>query len=205
MSSDANTPELTPSIQGLPANRRRQMRHAALLMLLPVLVYAAVRPLVSSDALGLAIAGGVPTLYSLALALVRRQVDPVALVSALGFAVACAVTLLSGGSSLPMKLQEAPITFGLGSVMLVAVLIRRPFAVGRLLRIPSASKRIDSSLGAVIGVFLMLHALVHVVLAVSLSTSGYLVTSRILDTGTLVAGLVALNVYVRRIRASLPE
>ena len=53
--------------------------------------------------------------------------------------------------------------------------------------------------------FLMLHALVHVVLAVSLSTSGYLVTSRILDTGTLVAGLVALNVYVRRIRASLPE
>jgi hypothetical protein len=205
MSSDANTPKLTPSMQALPANRRRQMRHAALLMLLPVLVYAAVRPLVSSDALGLAIAGGVPTLYSLALALVRRQADPVALVSAVGFGVACAVSLLSGGSSLPMKLQEAPITFGVGSVMLVAVLIRRPFPVGRVLRIPSASKRIDSSLGAVIGVFLMLHALVHVALAVALSTSAYLVTSRILDTGTLVAGLVGLNVYVRRVRASLPE
>lgn len=46
---------------------------------------------------------------------------------------------------------------------------------------PVSERAFDSSLGAMIGAFLVLHALLHLVLAVSLSTSSYLVLSRIID------------------------
>lgn len=204
MSSRADTPGLAPSMPGLSADKRRQLRHAALIMVLPVIVYAAVRPLVSSSALALGIAGGIPILYSLVLGFARRRIDPIALVSALGFSLACAVSVVSGGSSLALKLHEAPITFGLGAVMLVAVLVRRPFPLGRLMHVPSPDSRVDSLLGATIGAFLVARALLNVVLAVSLSTSSYLVVSRIVDVGTVVIGLVIVRIAASATSSAVP-
>jgi hypothetical protein len=82
----------------------------------------------------------------------------------------------------------------------VAVVIRRPFPLGRLLRIPNADSRVNSALGAMIGAFLVLHAVLHFVLAVSLSTSSYLVLSRVVNWGTLVVGALLLSLYVPRLR-----
>jgi len=182
------------------SRNRAALRRTALVMLAPVLAYGLVRPLVESDALALGIAGAIPVVYSIVLAVVRRRIDPIALVTAIGFSLACVVSVLAGGSSLPLKLHEAAITFALGLVMLVAVLIGRPLPVSRALRVPSATKAIESSLGALVGGFLMLHALLHLVLAVSLSTSSYVVVGRIADWGTLAIGLLALSAYVRRLR-----
>jgi hypothetical protein len=192
-----------------PAARRfaalhnlKSRRRSALVMLAPVVVYAIVRPLVSSDALGLGIAGAVPIMYSIGLAVVRRRVDPLVLVSAVGFSVACAISLLAGGSSLPLKLQEAPITFAIGMVLLIASMLRRPIPLARLMRVPSPNKNVDSSLGVVVGGFLMLHALLHLTLAVSLSTSSFLVLSKIIDWGTIALGVLALSIYRRHRQAA---
>jgi intracellular septation protein A len=164
-------------------------------------VYVVVRSLVSSDALALGIAGAVPVLYSVVVAVVRRRIDLFALVSGIGFSVAALVSVLTGGSSLPLKLDEAVITFAIGLVLLVAALIRRPVPIGRLLRMPVADKQIDGPLGVAVGGFLVLHALVHVALAVELSTSSYLVLSRVVNWGTIVLGVLGLAAYRRHLSA----
>jgi hypothetical protein len=56
-----------------------------------------------------------------------------------------------------------------------------------------------------IGGFLVLHALLHFALAVSLSTSSYLVAGRIIDWSTVVLGILALAAYLRHTRAAVPD
>src|SRR5207244_214675 len=99
---------------------------AGALLAVPAIAYFLVRPWVPTDAVALAVAGALPLGYQIVLALTRRRLDPVALVSGLGFAAGCLVSLLAGGSSLPLKLHEAAVTFLAGLVLLGAVLVRRP-------------------------------------------------------------------------------
>lgn len=197
MSVHADQADLPMSID--PAARRSMRRRALPLLVGPVLVYAVVRPLVSSSTLALGIAGAIPVLYSIVLAVVRRRIDLFALVSGVGFSVACLVSVLSGGSSLPMKVDEAVITFGIGLVLLTAAAIRRPIPMAKLLRIPTPTKKIDGPLGVAVGGFLVLHALVHIALAVSLSTSSYVVTSRVVDWGTIALAVFGIAAYRRHV------
>jgi hypothetical protein len=85
---------------------------------IPVVLYFAVRPLTDSDAVALAIAGALPLAYQMIVVLVGRRVDRWAVVSAIGLVLACVVSAFAGGSSLPLKLHEAGITFTLGLVLL---------------------------------------------------------------------------------------
>ena len=196
MTNRTESIELMP---GFPRNRAT-LRRIALVMLAPVVAYGLVRPLVGSDALALGIAGAIPVVYSIVLAAVGRRIDPLAILTAIGFSLVCVASVLAGGSSLLLKLHEAAITFGIGLVMHVAVVIGQPLPAGRVLRLPSATKAIDSALGAMIGGFLVLHALLHLALAVSLSTSSYVVASRVVDWGTLAIGALGLSAYLRRLR-----
>jgi hypothetical protein len=164
----------------------------------PAALYFAMRPFTDSDAVALAIAGALPLAYQMIVVLVGRRVDAWATVSGVGFVLACVVSALAGGSSLPLKLHEAGITFALGLVLLVAALIRRPIPLGRLLKAPTN----DSALGALIGAFLVLHALLHLALAITLSTSTYVVAGRLINWGTLAIGAVLLWTYLRRLRAA---
>ncbi len=176
---------------------RGLLLRAAVVVLGPALLYAAVRPAVSSDAVGLAIAGALPLLYAIVLALWRRRMDALAVLSGLGYGLGCLGSVLSGGTALPLKLHEAGFTFALGVVLLVAILIRRPLPLGRLLRLNQPSPAQDTTLGVLVGGFLILHALVHVVLAVTLPTASYLVVSRIVGWGTIVVGAGCLSLYLR--------
>lgn len=166
----------------------------------PVIVYFAVRPSVGSDAAGLAIAGAVPVSYALALVLVRRRVDLWAVLSSVGFAIGCAASLFANSSALPLKLHEAAVTFVVGVVLLGAVMGGRPLPVGRVLRLPHADRDLDTALSLMVGAFLVLHALLHVALALTLSTSSYLTVGRVVDWATIAAGAVCLYGYVRRVR-----
>ena len=98
----------------------------------------------------------------------------------------CLGPLLLGDSSRPPKLHEAVITFTVGTVLVVAVLVRRPIPLGRFFRLPT--NNLDTSIGVMIGGSLVLHALVHVALAITLSTTRYLVTSRVINWATLTVG-----------------
>ncbi len=198
MSSQTDTPAGPPwpTVMIAMGSHRR----AVLLLAAPLAAYALVRPVVSSDAVGLAIAAAVPIVYSIALGLVRRRIDLLAGLSAVGFSFACLISLLTGGSSLPLKLHEALIAFGIGLVLLIAVLFGRPLPIARLLRVPVPDRQLDGALGAVVGGFLVLHALLHFALAVSLSTSSYLLAGRIIDWGTIALGVLGLSAFLRRMR-----
>jgi intracellular septation protein A len=191
-----------PGQRPVTAARRspaRLLRGLAVLVV-PSLAYFAVRPAVSSDAAALAICGALPLAYQIVLVLVRRRVDPWALVSGLGFAVACVVSLLAGGSSLPLKLHVAAVTFIAGLVLLTAALIRRPLPLARLLKVPHHDRRLDATLSVMVGGFLTLHALLHLALAVTLSTATYVLAGRAIDLATLALGAACLYAYLRRLR-----
>jgi hypothetical protein len=72
--------------------------------------------------------------------------------------------------------------FAVGLVLLAGLLIRRPLPIARLLRVHSPDKRIDSTLSAMIGGFL-----VHI------------------DWSTVVLGILALAAYLRYTRAALTD
>jgi hypothetical protein len=184
-----------------PQPHRAIARRALIIGLAPVIAYAVVRPLVGSDALGLAIAGAIPLIYAFGRAPSRHRIDSVAIVVSIGYALGCIASLLTGGNSLPLKLHEAAITFAIGLVLLIAVLIRRPIPVTRWLRVPP-TEQLDSTLGIMLGGFLLLHALLHLALAVSLSTASYLVMSRVVNWATLAVGMLCLSAYLRRIRTT---
>jgi intracellular septation protein A len=189
------------SIKELTApGNRNSLRRAAVVLVAPLVVYLLLRPYVASDAIALVLAGAIPSGYCLGLAVVKHRVDPLALISALGFVAACLVTVLANGNPLPLKLHEAVITFAVGIVLLAGVLIRRPLPVARLLRVVDAPNGLDRNLSLMIGAFLVLHALAHLVLALSLPTSTYLVASRVVNWGSLAIGGVGLSAYLRRFR-----
>jgi intracellular septation protein A len=162
-------------------------------------LYFAARPFTNSDTVALALAGALPLAYQVLVGVVSRRVDRWAVLSGISFVLACVVSALAGGSALPLKLPEAAVTFVLGLVLLVAALIRRPIPLGRLLKAPAAD---DATLGVLAGVFLILHALLHLALAIALPTSTYVVAGRLISWGTLAVGATVLWIYLRRIRAT---
>jgi intracellular septation protein A len=180
----------------------RLLRGIAVL-LVPSIAYFVIRPFVPSDAAALALAGALPLAYQIVLVLVRHRIDPWALVSGLAFALACLVSLLAGGSSLPLKLHVTAVTFLLGLVLLGAALLRRPVPLGRLFKVPGADRRLDGTLNVMVGGFLVLHALLHLALAILLSTAVYLVAGRVIDLGTLALGAACLWAHLRRLRTNV--
>jgi hypothetical protein len=179
--------------------RRRVLRVLAV-PAVSVIVYFAVRPAVGSDTAGLAIAGAVPAAYMIVAALVRRQVELWAAATAVSYAFGCLASLLAAGSSLPLKLHEAAVTFLLGVVLLGAALVRRPLPVSRVLKVPGAGRDVDAALSVMAGGFLVLHALLHLALALTLSTAAYLITGRAVSWATLAVGALCLYGYLRRLR-----
>jgi intracellular septation protein A len=170
----------------------------AVAVVAPAVAYGVIRPLVGSDSAALATAGAIPLIYNVVLAFWRRRIDRLSVLSTVGLAVGCLLSVLLGGNALPLKLKLASVTFLVGLVLLVAVLVRRPIPLTRVFRVAS-SNRMDAVLGAVIGGFLMLHAMLHLALAVLLSTQAYVIASPIVDWGTLGVGFIALRAFVRHL------
>ncbi len=74
--------------------RRRQAARLVAVAAVPLIAYFAVRPVVGSDAAGLAIAGAVPAAWTIALVLRRRRVDQWAVLASAGYALGCVASLL---------------------------------------------------------------------------------------------------------------
>lgn len=68
MFADLGMPEFARGPPGMTLSKQA-IRRTGLVMLAPLVVYGLIRPLVSSDALALGIAGAIPISYSLGLAI----------------------------------------------------------------------------------------------------------------------------------------
>jgi hypothetical protein len=184
---------------------------------IPALAYWSLRSPLHSDVAALAVGAVVPLGWSAVLAGWRRRVDPVALVSLAGLAVAVVVSLSVGGGVLPLLLRHAAVTGVAGTACLVSVAIRRPLlAAARPLLLRSAhrgrrvtgetagppSERYFGVLTTIVGVVLLAHALLTVALALTLPTGVYLVASRLAGWAATAIGALAVLWYVRRARRS---
>lgn len=176
---------------------------------LPLVAYPLVRSHVDSDVTALAIAMAVPVAVTLGGFAVRRRLDPVGAVAVVAFGIALIVLALSGGNPLVLKLQEAVVTGPLGVIFLGSVAIGRPvhLLVFRVLarRDPARTARLDDRVRhrtanvvtTLLGTTLVLHALVLLLLALSLPTGMYLAVSRPVGLAIVAVG-VAVMLWYRR-------
>jgi hypothetical protein len=206
----SNTIRKDPAMTATDLNEKQSLtdkpaaRKQALWMLataaIPTGIYLVARHLVHSDTIALAIAGGVPAVFSAGLMVTRRKVDFWALLNAAGYLSGCLVSALAHGSALPMKLNDAAVTLVLGLVLLGLVATRRPLPQSKFMKVPQAGRRTEMILTAVVGSFLVLQALLSATLALTLSTTAYATDGRLASWGMLIAAAVALHSYVRRLR-----
>jgi hypothetical protein len=187
-------------------------------MVVPAATYIALRSRLHSDVAAVAVGAAAPAAWSIALAARRRRVDPVALSALAGIAVAVGICLASGGSALPLLLRHAMVTGTLGSACLVSILVGRPLLVlarpplvrsarpGLLStsgtgRLPAdVHMRYFTVLTAIVGTVLLAHAVMNVVLALTVPTTRYLVVSRPAGWAITATGAAAAVWYVRRAR-----
>lgn len=194
-------------------SRRAFTAWAAAASLAPLALYFLVRPVVGTDAIALAITAAVSVVFACAAAAARRRSGRAALLIAVGFALALAVTVVSGGSSLPFKLYRPATTGLLGLSCLISVALHRPLL---LYVLRSAARRYPQARLALaqaqtphgqaklrratvgIGLLFLAEAAITTVLALSLSTGAFLLASRAARLIGIAAGAGILSYFARR-------
>jgi hypothetical protein len=105
---------------------RRFLPSIVLNAVVPLVVYALVRPYFADDVAALIIAGAIPLAVTVVGFVLRRKVDVVGVISVAGFVVAVAAQLLTGGDGLIVKVQGVIITGPIGVLFLLSALVGRP-------------------------------------------------------------------------------
>lgn len=183
--------------------------------LIPSLVFSLIIPLVvvillrdnyTNDANALAIAGVIPIVRTIALWAWRRRIDWIGLMGAIGFAASFAATVLLGGSSLPLKLYHPIVTGVIGLAFTISAIMRKPLLLSLVrnfkhfdhesFRSPEKQKKI-TVMTAVIGLVLIGEAIAHIIMAITLPTTTYLVMSRMV-TMLMVVILVGVRFIAQR-------
>jgi hypothetical protein len=185
----------------------------------PVIGYLLLRGPLHSDVAALSAGLAAPVCWSLALAAWKRTADPIAVVSLAGLGIAVAVSLATGGGTLPLLLRHVAVTGTAGLACLGSVLAGRPLLqLGRPLLLRLAPRPIDDHepstverlridgkryftvLTAIVGAVLIAHAAANVALALTLSTTRYLVVSRPVGWTITALGAVFVITYMKRAR-----
>lgn len=185
-----------------PFDRRRLVASVLVNLLVPVVGYFLLRRYVTSDALALGLVAAIPVVRTLGVLMWRRRVDPIGVLAAIGLGVAVVVSLLSGGSALPLKFSEAMLTGVLGVACLVSVAVGKPLHLlfakrGASRPLPPQAVHTSRVVTLVMGVAFLLHATVHVVFALTLPTGEYLIASRLVGWAVILSGGGVVYCYVR--------
>ena len=183
---------------------------------LPIAMYFAVRPHVSTDAEGLIIAGSVSVAWILIQFVRKRQVDFVGVIVLFGFVVGVVSSTVLGGNAYVLKVRDAFFTALFGVACIVTIYTHdRPalFYVGRYLSAGSDPAKLAAYnqlheiptgrhtfrvLSVVWGIGLVIEASFRMTLAEELHTSTYVAISPFI-TATIIGSLFAFTVvYSKR-------
>lgn len=204
--------------QRLGEIRKRLALSLAVNGLVPLALYVLVHPLFANDAIALAIAGTVPAIRTLVVWVIRRRIDWIGALAVLGFALAFAVSALLNGNALLLKVHGSLLTGTIGLVLLVSAVIGRPLlfplmqvfarnnpelsnAPGKRANNTESSKRI-TLVTALIGLVLLVDAIAHIILALTLPTSTFLALSRVTNWVVLGGGLAIVWLTRQRVGGS---
>ena len=178
---------------------------------LPIAVYFAVRPHLSTDAEGLIVAGSVSVVWILIQFVRKRQIDFVGAIVLFGFLVGVVSSTLLGGNAYVLKVRDAFFTALFGIACIVTIYTHdRPalFYVSRYLsagndpakvaaynqlhEIPTA-RHVFRVLSVVWGIGLVIEATARMTLAEALHTSTYVAVSPFI-TAIVIGSLFAFTV-----------
>lgn len=198
-------------------NRRPPQLSASRLvagLLVPLAAYTVIRLLLGSATGALAITEGVTALWLIAVAIVQRRVDPVAVLSTATVAIALLVYALTGGDPLALKLRRGAVTGTLGVAALASVALGRPFLILVVERVaklnPDRQHEIQAkladprqrrgltALSALIGAMFALDGATQIALALTVPTGRFVADSTAVRIAVLGTGVVLITSFLRR-------
>jgi hypothetical protein len=181
---------------------------------LPLAAYTIIRVVLGSATGALAITEGVTALWLIAVAVTRRRLDPVAVLSTATVAIALAVYALTGGDPLALKLRRGAVTGTLGIAGLVSIALGRPFLILVTEHVaklnPQRRPEIDARLAdprrrraltilsAIIGATFTLDGATQIALALTVPTGSFVADSTAARIAVFGAGLVLTKTVLRR-------
>jgi len=187
-------------------SKRKLVINLVINWFIPMLLVVLIRSIYANDVLALAIAGIIPVGRTIFFWLWRRRFDWIGISSVIGFAVALTVSGFSGGSSLPLKLYHPIVTGTIGLILLISTIIRMPL----LIIILRALKHGDLEqynnpknyrkfmiLTVALGFIFLVDAVIHIVMALTLSTVAFFAMSKVV-TLSILAIFVIVRWIVRR-------
>jgi hypothetical protein len=183
-------------------------------LVLPLAAYLVVRAVIGSSAGALAITEAASATWLLVVAIVRRRVDPIAVVSVLTVAIALAAYALTGGDALALKLRRGAVTGTLGIAALASIALGRPLLVlvaehvgkSNPERRPEiearladpARRRSATILTAIIGAIFTIDGASQIALALTVPTRMFVADSTAVRIVVLGTGFVVVARYVRQ-------
>ncbi|MEV4318516.1 VC0807 family protein [Actinocrispum sp. NPDC049592] len=178
--------------------------------IVPFVVYLLVRSHVDSEATALAIAAGIPVLFTAAIFIWRKRIDPIGAVAVVAYAIVLALSILSGGSPLLLKLNDAVLTGPFGLICLASLVVGKPLhlvvhefvARRKGTEVSPFVHKAAPVITGIVGTMLTVHALAMLFMAILLPTETFLALSRVVGIAIIAAGVGALFWYRRRV--SLP-
>jgi hypothetical protein len=201
-----------------PSAKRVPLRMIAGLVV-PLIAFFALLEAIGNATGALAITDAIPLLWVVGYGIWRRRVEPIGLVAVAVFALALALTIVFGGSPLPLELRRSWFPGVVGLACLISVLVRRPLlhlaavklaaahpepstSGGRDLGSPGA-RRTLTTLTAIIGVTGTADAAAQIVLALTVTTSQFVVLARVASYTIIGSGLIVGALYARHVRRRL--
>lgn len=188
--------------------------------ILPLVVYAMIRPQLSSDAEGLLIILVFPVASTAYEATKAKRLDPIGMISMTGITLGIAGALTLHGDAMLLKVRSSAITGAFGAGCLISLTFARPIMwhLGRafategdtnrqqvfdtLWVLPQVAGRFKI-ITAIWGVVLLAEAAIQVSIALILSTGDFLAVSLVLNVTALTGLLMGTRAFVRASRPLL--
>lgn len=178
-------------------------------LIVPWMLYMLLRRIFANDTTPFAITAAIPAVRTIVLWVWRRRIDLIGVLGVLSFTIAFVASVLFGGSSLPLKLIH-PIIFGIiGLTFLISVLLRRPLLITILGVLKhNSQERFSSPTGrkkftimtAVFGGVSLVGSAIHIIMALTLPTSIFLVMSHVVSWAIILVLVVSGRLITRRIK-----
>jgi hypothetical protein len=200
--------------QSVDTRLRRTARLRLLVgLLVPVVAYIVLDHVLHNELLALAIVELIPVVWALGYGMARGRLDPIALAAAIVLLAALIVSVADGGSAMPLKLRRGLVTGTLGVACLASVIGGRPllpyairlveYAWPRSVRLaravrPYTTGRSAAVLTVIVGATLLVDAVAQVTLALTVSTTVFLLAAKLARTAIFVTGLTGCWWYASR-------
>jgi len=214
--SDSDTPPLDPSWKPGVPSVKELLPSLIFGAAVPIAVYFAVRPHVSTDAEGLIVAGSVSVAWILVQFVRNRRVDLVGAFVLFGFLIGVVSSTLLGGNAYMLKVRDAFFTALFGIACIVTIYTHdRPalFYLGRYLsagndpskvaayndlhEVPTA-RHVFRVLSVVWGIGLVIEASARMTLAGALHTGTYVAVSPFISAMTIGSLFAFTLIYAKR-------